>query len=439
MALSNHPPRAESFSAFLHLLDRHEESWDRFRVWGPMQTLLGIFALVEPGRRTSYQSACETTHAWAGVRFEWNPDRAPDPAGFKRARDRVTEETCAEVLSDARHLARSSIRSRDKRRLGGRPVVAFDGSTLHMPRVPETVMKYGVPKNKLGQETCHYPQARLMTAWDLDSRTPLAWDLGSLGTGERAMAITILDQIPDEAVCVFDRGFPSREFFGEVLDSRRHIVARMISSEAVAWTEVADFLASGKRDAIVPVWVGSGPRRRQVRFRLVLRTFDRGRPFKYQNRKSMVVITSLIHEPMTARDLCRLYGERWGIETLYRELKAVAEIERWHGRSIELIRQEVILLLVWFCFAAIIAAAAVHARLRQGKKRGAWRPNTRRIFSAIARIMEALLAGKMDEGIVAELIRRANAAIISVIRWMLKQRLGRCYRRKPLHPYARTL
>lgn len=404
-----------------------------------MQTMLGMFALVEPGRPTSYQSACATTHAWAGDRFGWNPDRVPDPAGFKRARDRVEEETCAEVLAQARHLARSGQRSREKRRLGGRPVVAFDGSTLHMPRSPEMVSTFGVPKDKLGCETCHYPQARLMTAWDVDSRIPISWELGSPETGERAMAIAMLDQIPDGAVCMFDRGFPSREFFGELLDSSRHIVARMISSEAVAWKEVAAFLASGKRDAIVTVWVGVGSRRRQVRLRLVLRVFDRGRPRKHQKRESMVVITSLINDHMSARDICRLYGERWGIETIYRELKAVAEIERWHGRTIALVRQEIILLLVWFCLAAIIAAAAVRARVRPGKRQGVWRPNTRRIFDAIARIMEALMAGKTDERLAAELFRRADSAILSVIRWMLRQRLGRSNPRKPLHPYARTL
>jgi len=132
----------------------------------------------------------------------------------------------------------------------------------------------------------------------------------------------------------------------------------MVTADGAAWQEVRDFLASGKKDAVVPVEVGHGETKRVVRLRMVLRTFGRGRPHKHQRRETMVVITSILDQTLTARDLCRLYGERWGIETIYREMKAVAVIEQWHGRSVKLVRQELILLLVWFCFAAMFAAAA---------------------------------------------------------------------------------
>jgi hypothetical protein len=404
-----------------------------------MQALLGIFSLVEPSQATSYQSACKTAHAWAGKRFGWDPKRVPDPAGFKRARDRVDENTCARLLAESRQLARRRLRQRTKRFIDGRPLVAFDGTTLHMPRAPEMVSTFGVPKDKLGGEICHYPQARMMTAWDLESRIPISWELGSLATGERAMASDMLKKIPDHAICVFDRGFPSRDFFAEMLDSGRHLVARMVCPEATAWAEVATFLASGKRDAIVPVWVGSGTQRRQVLFRLVLRTFDRGRPCKHQKRQTMVLITSLIDAPLTARDLCRLYGERWGIETIYRELKAVAKVECWHGRTIALVRQEIILLLVWFCLAAILAGAAAAARAWPAAGQSSWRANTRRVFEAIARIVEALLAGGGGKEMATELTQRAEAAMLSAFRWMSRKRPGRSRPRKPLHPYARTL
>ena len=301
------------------------------------------------------------------------------------------------------------------------------------------VSTFGVPKDKLGFETCHYPQARLMTAWDLESRIPISWELSSLATGERAMASAMLDQTPADAICVFDRGFPSRDFFAAILDARRHFVARMVCSEAAAWAEVAAFLASGKRDAIVPVWVGSGAQRQQVRLRLVLRAFNRGRPRKHQKRETMVIITSLIDAPLSARDLCRLYGERWGIETIYRELKAVAKVENWHGRTIALVRQEIILLLVWFCLAAILAGAAAAARPLPTARQGAWRANTRRVFGAIARIVKALLARGGGKELEAERRLCAEAAILAVFRWMSRKRPGRSNPRKPLHPYARAL
>ena len=438
MALSLRVPRAASFAAFCHLFSGYDESWIRERTWGPMQTLVTLFALVEPGRDTSYQSACQAAHTWAHERFHWDRLTVPHPCGFKRARDRVNEDQCATLLSSAQALGQAAMKRTRSRRFGGRPLVAFDGSILHMPRSRELVREYGVPKDSLGTPTCHYPQARLMTVWDVERRIPLAWELGSPAHGERAMALGLLERIPEGAICIFDRGFPAREFFGKILDSGRDFVARMVASQASAWAEVTAFLASGKRSSILRVEVGSGDRRRKVRLRLVRRAFAVGRPAKHQTRDLMVIISSVLDEPISSRDLCRLYGERWGIEVIYRELKALAEVERWHGTTKALVRQEIILLLVWFCFAAILADAARRSRPPMPGQEG-WRPNTRRVFDAIARVMEALIANIADSPLIAELMRRADMALSDMCRWMLRRRPGRTYSRVPLHPYARRL
>ena len=300
--------------------------------------------------------------------------------------------------------------------------------------------EFGVPTNHLGVEQCHYPQAMLVTAWDLVRRIPLAWALGSHTVGERDTLLGLLNQLAKNVLLILDRGYPSDVVFGRILASGRHCVARMVASDGASWQEVRDFLASGKHDAVVPVEVGSGPTRRIVHLRMILRTVARGRPHKHQSRKTMVLVTSVLDKTLTARDLCRLYGERWGIETIYREMKAVAKIEQWHGRSIKLVRQELILLLVWFCFAAIFAAAAQAHRPTKASSGIFWRANTRRVFEAIAATIDALIAETTEppEG-AAEIIRRADSAIRAMCRWLLKKRPGRTYPRVPLHPYARSI
>ena len=227
---------------------------------------------------------------------------------------------------------------------------------------------------------------------------------------------------------------------GKILDSGRHFVMRMVAADGAAWQEVRDFLASGKRDAVVQVEVGSGPTRRIVRLRMILRTFDRGRPHKHQRRETMVVVTSVMDKSLTARAICRLYGERWGIETIYREMKAVAKIEQWHGRSEQLVRQELILLLVWFCFAAIFAAAAEAHGPTKASSGYFWRANTRRVFEAITSTIDALIAEttKLTDG-AAEILRRADSSISAMCKWLLRRRPGRSYARVPLHPYARSI
>ena len=437
MAIPRPFPRAANFAAFLHLFTRFDELWQRKRVWGPMQALLTVFALVEPGRASSYQLACKTAFAWADKRFGW--DAAPDPSGFNRARNRVTEDECMTLLDAAKSLAHVHLR-RVKRLVCGLLPVGVDGSILHMLRSQELLRAFGIPTNRLGVEQCHYPQAMLVTAWDLVRRIPLAWALSSHTVGEREALLGMLDHLAHNALLILDRGYPSDVVLGRILDSGRHVVVRMVAADGAAWQEVRDFLASGKRDAVVAVEVGAGPTRRIVYMRMVLRTFDRGRPHKHQSRKTMVLVTSVLDKTMTVRDLCRLYGDRWGIETIYREVKAVAKIEQWHGHSVKLVRQELILLLVWFCFAAIFAGTAEAHRPTKASSGTNWRANTRRVFEAITATIDALIAeSTKPPDVAAELLRRADSSIRAICQWLLKRRPGRSYARIPLHPYARSI
>ena len=437
MAIPRPFPRAASFAAFLHLFKKFDELWLRKRVWGPMQALLSVFALVEPGRASSYQLACKTAHAWANKRFGWSAE--PNPSGFNRARNRVTEDESMALLNAATALAQGHLR-RVKRLVCGLLPVGVDGSILHMPRSKELLREFGVPTNCLGVEQCHYPQAMLVTAWDLVRRIPLAWALTSHTVGERETLLGMLGQLAKNALLILDRGYPSDVVLGEILGSGRHFVVRMVASDGAAWQEVRDFLAGGKRDDIVSVEVGTGPTRRIVRLRMILRTFNRGRPNKHQRRKTMVIVTSVLDKTLTARDLCRLYGKRWGIETLYREMKAVAKIEQWHGHSVKLVRQELIMLLVWFCFAAIFAATAEAHCPTKASSETFWRANTRRVFEAITATIDALIAeSTKPPAVAAELFRRADSSIRAMCRWLLKTRPGRSYARVPLHPYARSI
>jgi hypothetical protein len=402
-----------------------------------MQTLFTTFAMVEPGRASSYQLACKTAYAWADKRFGWK--REPDSSGFKCARDRVLETDSLRLFDAAKQAAQVRLRG-VKRLVCGLLPVAVDGTILHTPRSSELLRIFSVPKDRQGQDLCHYPQALLVSAWDVVRRIPLAWTLGSFADSERGLFLALLHQLPGNALLILDRGYPSDVVFGRILDSKRHFVARMVASAGGAWKEVTAFLATGKRDAVVSVEVGEGASRRQVPLRMVRRAFTRGRPGKHQKRDTMVVITSLLDQTLTARDLCRLYGERWGIETIYRELKAIAIVEHWHGRSLALIRQELIILLVWFCCASICAADARETRHHGPDGTWCWRANTRRVFEAIAGIFDCLMAdGFKPPEVVDELRRRADSALRSICRWLLKIRPGRSFSRVPLHPYARKI
>lgn len=400
-----------------------------------MQAFAAVFVLVMPGRAMSYQGACGTLFDWAGLRFGWCA--TPDPSGLHRARTRLTSGECGKVWDLVKIWALTHLRP-GRELVAGRTVVGIDGTILHLPRSAALRRRYPVVQDRFGLEQSHYPQGLMVSAWDLARRMPLAWTLSSLRIGERDGLRKILPHLPERAILVLDRGYPARDLLGEIVASGRDFVVRMVSADAGSWDEVGEFLASGARSAIVTLALGKGTARCHVRVRLALRVFARGRPRAHQRRDTMVVMTSLTDPELSSDDLCELYGARWGVETLYREVKALANVEGWHGTTPELIHQEITALMCWFAITAVIAQAAEgDQREADGTYR---RVNTRRVFDAIAYAMEALFMASTAIGRTHELlIARANEAIRRIERWKQKTRPGRSAPRKPLHPYARTL
>ncbi len=121
-------------------------------------------------------------------------------------------------------------------------------------------------------------------------------------------------------------------------------------------------------------------------------------------------------------------------------MKAVAVFEKWHGQSLTLVRQELILLLVWFCFAAIFANTAEKHQRSKKSDGTQMRANIRRVFEAITATIDALMAQlTKPPDVAAEITRRADSAISASCRWLLKKRPGRTYPRVARHPYARLI
>jgi hypothetical protein len=435
MDISRRALRYPALSTLITLFSCLDESWTRQRVWGAMQAFAGVFVLVMPGRVMSYQSACATLFDWAGFRFDWSS--TPDPSGFQRARTRVTVADTQRVWTGVSGWAQRHLKP-GRELVPGRIIVGIDGTTLHVPRSRSTIRAYTLIKDILGTGLSHYPQAMLISAWDVVKRVPITWELTSLKVGERRGLLRMLLRLPEKAVLALDRGYPGREVLGEIVASGRDFVVRMVSAKAGSWNVVADFIASGKRSAIVEITLGKGKKKRTVRVRLILRTFAVGRPKRTQRRESMVVMTSLTDPAISDATILKIYAARWGVETLYRELKSLAHIEGWHGTTKALLEQEMIAIMCWFAVTAVIAQAAEgDAVTPDGSYR---RVNTRRVFDAISSIMESLFIASAPPGDIAEWFNtRANEAIRRIERWKKKTRAGRSASRKPLHPYARKI
>jgi len=130
----------------------------------------------------------------------------------------------------------------------------------------------------------HNPQGLMVAAVDVFRRLPLDWILVGKKTGESTALNALLDtlQLNPGDVAMMDRGLPNRKLFGLLLERGIDIVARMTTSQAIAWTEVTEFLKTGKSSASIEFQVGEKGDLRTVKLRLVEKGEEEGPPSKWR-------------------------------------------------------------------------------------------------------------------------------------------------------------
>ena len=389
----------------------------RQRIWCPRSLFIAVLLLTRARRRTTYRSLLNTFVADTAALLGWK--RRPSLSSLSDARGKLGVDTCRMIL---RLLADrlATMTPKRFRHPSGRRFIGMDGVHFIAPRSDDTRRQFN-PKKYNTWFASHCPQALVVAAVDLLKRLPLDFVLLPKGRGERLGAQQLAEQFRPGDVAVMDRGFPARWLLGEFVDRQVDFVVRMTTSVANSWAEVADFLRSGKLEAAIPVSIGG----RFVSMRLIRRNFRRGRPRRGQVAETMVILTTLTAEQGFDRDaIVKLYAARWGVETVFREMKCEFEIERFHARSVTGIEQEIAAVLAWIGFASAIQFMA-EERLPDGR-----RVYRTLCFEEATKIIEAFLAGRDLDPVFAE-------AIENVCRYHYAPKAGRSFPRERKSPIGR--
>ena len=152
-----------------------------------------------------------------------------------------------------------------------------------------------------------------------------------------------------------DRGFPAKWLLEEFTKGKVDVVVRMTSG-MTAWTEVDTFQRSKKTEHIVSLPLGK--KGMTVSGRLIRRNFRPGRPARGQKAETQIIFTTLPGSEFDRNAIIKLYSSRWGIETIFREMKGEFNVERFHSHSVHGIMQEIAAVLAWIEFASAIQFAA---------------------------------------------------------------------------------
>ena len=221
-------------------------------------------------------------------------------------------------------------------------VYAIDGSKYTLPASDALREEFDPMSGFENPGKGHYPQCMVSVAYDVFKRHPIALGIAPCNTSEREEAKLLLPHIPDNGIILFDRGYPSYEFILTLLSQYSgNFVLRCPASNT--FPAVKNFVQSKKKQTLIYIqpsqtYLSECTKEQKENAKpILLRAIRLVSP----DGAISVLLTNLTDRSnFPVQDIIDLYFERYRIEEHYRNDKITLEIEKFHSKCPNGIRQE---------------------------------------------------------------------------------------------------
>lgn len=224
----------------------------------------------------------------------------------------------------------------------GLHLFGLDGTILPVPDSPENRRHFGSPSSGTRGEGA-YPQCRLVALMHLGSHLLRAVRLGTYQQSELSLADELLPVLPEQSLLIMDRGFACwRRLFEFGQHPGRFWLLR--GKKNLTWQVIR-----AHRTTDLEVDVSFSPPARKINPDLPANMRVRVIFYRRPGFSKQYLITSLLDSTQyPARELVKLYHQRWELELGFDELKThtLEREEALRSRSPERVRQELYGLLI---------------------------------------------------------------------------------------------
>jgi hypothetical protein len=201
--------------------------------------------------------------------------------------------------------------------------VVFDGTTGSMPDTAVNEEKFGKPKS--GKKKGPFPRLRLMSLLAVSGRLVLDVAYAAYcgkGTGERALMLKILEQlVRTNLLFLQDAGLYAFYIVWEIEQKGQKFIIKLpkgVKPKPIKYLPDGSYLAELKGKIEDPEKPSTKDgRKRWQEVKLMVRVIEIEIPGFRPHR----LITNLLDEEITARELALHYHQRWDIEISYDEIK----------------------------------------------------------------------------------------------------------------------
>ncbi len=272
----------------------------------------------------------------------WPDAEAVHRSALTHARGKVSWTVFRDIFADAVDLA-YKLWPRDPSFLWhGMSVCAFDGSKYDLPATLRIREEFDPQSGLQHEGKGHYPQCLVTTAYDVFRRIPVARSVVGINGSERDEAQALLPSISSRSVLLFDRGYPGYELISYLRENHKgYFLFRCPATST--FPAVESFVASGKQEGFILLdpsnnfLKGLSRRQRKKAKGIQLRIIRLVSP---DGTVSVLLTNMLNMAAFPMQEIIDLYFRRWAVEDHYRNEKVALEIEKFHGKNSNSIRQE---------------------------------------------------------------------------------------------------
>lgn len=272
--------------------------------------------------------------------------------------------------------------SPSRKKWNGYHVFAIDGSCIQVPKTKDNISYFGLCKNKYHSR--EDSMACISILYDVMEDMVVDGVLHPYHYAERRSAmehLSCLESIglKDKTVVLFDRGYPSYEFYRH-FDTENYFFAMRIQSAVKSLTQLSS------KDEITqyhPSYIEDG---KTVQVRVLHVELDDG--------TDECIVTNILDPAMTPAMFKELYFRRWKIESKYHELKNQLELEEFSGAVPTNVEQDFFIHLLFMNLCALLKSEADEKIRQEKKKRNyEYQANRAYIIGRLKKHLARLLSG----------------------------------------------
>lgn len=245
-------------------------------------------------------------------------------------------------------------------------LMAIDGVMIDMPDTPENREVFHKPE---GGTRRPFPQSRTVGLTEIGTHAVIAVQIGTIRTGERALAGALTGSLTPDMLVVADRGFYSFDLWRDYRSTGAELLWRLWATVRLPVLEVlpdGSYLseitnqARGAKTRISADNIDDIQLATHIRVRVVEYQID-GHHESAEPSETFRIITSITDpEQASAAELADAYHQRWEIESTFREIETYLR----HGKGIRsktptMVRQEMYgLFITHYAIRAFMVEAA---------------------------------------------------------------------------------